>query len=60
MKKLSTICMMLAIASAASFTSLAQGPIPPGKPVPDAGASVALLAIGSLGLIGFRRFVNKH
>lgn len=60
MKKLSTICMMLAIASAASIPVLATAPPGTTTNAPDAGASVALLALGSLGLMGFRRFISKR
>jgi hypothetical protein len=60
MKKLSTICMLLAIASAASISVLATAPPGTTTNAPDAGASAALLALGSLGLMGFRRFISKR
>jgi len=52
--------MLLAIASAASISVLATAPPGTATNAPDAGASAALLALGSLGLIGFRRFISKR
>jgi hypothetical protein len=60
MKKISTICMLLAIASAVSLTVNATPPPGTTTNAPDGGASVALLVLGSLGLAGFRRFISKR
>ena len=51
--------MLLAIATAASSTLMATPVLPPTN-APDGGASAALLALGSLGLVGFRRWISKR